>query len=118
MNQTSAAVMQNLGSSSNGFSLLGATYLISSLFTFMNVILLFNFLSLKWVLTPYKVLFNTVVTIFYQAGSINVFLKTLFGVEIEVRPSQQIPESIKPSVGVGGMQEHGFSSQFLPNGWN
>ena len=118
MNQTSASVIRNLGSSSNGFSLLGATYLISSLFTFMNVILLFNFLRLKWVLTPYKLLFNTIVTIFYQADSINNFLNTFFGVEISVKPSQQMPESIEPSAEIPGMREHGFSSQFLPNSWN
>ena len=82
MNQTSAAVIQNLASSSNGFSLLGATYLISSLFTFLNVILLFNFLSLKWVLTPYKVLFNTVVTIFFL-----VFLENLLTNDNGRKPS-------------------------------
>ena len=52
--ETSLDVARRVSSSSHSFSFVGVTYLISNLFAFMNIIILFNFLDLKWVLYPYK----------------------------------------------------------------
>ena len=52
--ETSIDVTREVSSSSHSFSFVGVTYLISNLFAFMNIIILFNFLDLRWVLYPYK----------------------------------------------------------------
>ena len=70
---TSIDVTQGVSTSSHGFSFVGVTYLISNLFAFMNVIILFNFLDLKWVLYPYKELLKFMFNIFLDAANLSTF---------------------------------------------
>ena len=70
----SNTVATAVGTSSSSVSLAGATYLISNLFVFSNLIVLYNYLDLKWVLAPYKLLINQILEFFFSAGDLNVML--------------------------------------------
>ena len=112
------SVATAVGTSSSSFSLVGATYLIANLFVFTNIVVLYNYLDLKWVLAPYRFLINQILQFFFSAGDLNVMFGELFGFEIEVPRNPQVPEQIQPSPLIDGMAEHGFSSDFLYNSWD
>ena len=118
MSNVTQTVAAAVGTSSSSFSLLGATYLIANLFVFSNLIVLYNYLDLKWVLSPYKLIINQILEFFFSAGDLNVMLKALFGVSIVVEPQEEIEDHIQPSPSIDGMKEHGFSSQFWVNSWD
>ena len=68
------SVATAVGTSSSSFSLVGATYLIANLFVFSNLIVLYNYLDLKWVLALYKLLINQILEFFFSAGDLNIML--------------------------------------------
>ena len=103
----------------SGWILIGTTYLIANLFAFTNLIVLYNYLQFKWVLTPYKKILNEALVLFLSGGDINVILDTIFGVTIQYPSDPNIEEKIQPSItGVDGMYEHGFRWEFLNNSWD
>ena len=118
MSNVTQTVAAAVGTSSSSFSLLGATYLIANLFVFSNLIVLYNYLDLKWVLSPYKLIINQILEFFFSAGDLNVMLEALFGTSIVVEPQEEIEDQIQHSPSIDGMKEHGFSSQFWVNSWD
>ena len=58
--------------------MIGATYLISNLFTFSTLIVLYNYLPFKYILTPYKNILNKAIKLLLSGGDINVILDTIF----------------------------------------
>ena len=92
--------------------------MIANLFVFSNLIVLYNYLGLKWVLAPYKLIINQILEFFLSAGDLNIVLNSLFGVSIVVDSQQGIEDQIQPSIYIDGMKEHGFSSQFFLNSWD
>lgn len=58
LSNLSNTVAQSISLASNGWVLVGTTYLISNLFVFTHILALYNYLQLQWVLTPYKLIIN------------------------------------------------------------
>ena len=111
--------MGKVSFATSGWILIGTTYLISNLFSFTNLIVLYNYVPYKWVLNPYKRIINKALEMFLSGGDINVVLDTIFNTTISFESDPNIEEKIQPSTnGVDGMQEHGFSSEFLNNSWD
>ena len=118
MGSVTGSMATAVGTSSSSISLVGATYLIANLFVLTNLIVLYNYLDLKWVLTPYKLLINQILEFFFSANDLNSILEILFEVSIVVEPQEGIEDQIHPSPSIDGMKEHGFSSQFFFNSWD
>lgn len=75
--------METVSFASSGWILIGTTYLIANLFSFTNLIVLYNYVPFKWVLSPYRVILNKALEMFLSGGDVNVVLDTIFGVKIE-----------------------------------
>lgn len=118
MNTISGIAGKSVGTTSNGWSFIGVTYLITNLFAFSNVIVLYNYLDFKWHLTPYKKIVNSILK-FFVSADINVLLDSFFGFKINVEVGEQYYEKLDPSsTELEGMLEHGFSTIFIKNSWD
>lgn len=75
----------------------GATYLISSLFSFCQLIILYNYVPFSAVLTPYRVVINIILEIFLSAGDFTAVIALVSGEEISYTPNPSITEEITAS---------------------
>ena len=113
MANSTTTVARSVGTSSNGFCLVGATYLISSLFGFLNVLILFSFLDLQFLLYPYRHLCTVILGFYWNNADLSIFLENL-GLPVSIEADPQIPEAIDHPQ----MHEKGLTSNFLVNNWN
>ena len=113
MVNSTTTVARSVGTSSNGFCLVGATYLISSLFGFLNVLILFSFLDLQFLLYPYRHLCTVILGFYWNNADLSIFLENL-GLPVSIEADPQIPEAIDHPQ----MHEKGLTSNFLVNNWN
>ena len=67
-------VVKGISLSYSGWGIVGASYLISNLLAFCNILTLYNYLNFKWVLTPYRVVFNQILEILLEEGDLNMVI--------------------------------------------
>ena len=60
LNPVVSAIGTTISTASSGIALVGASYLVVNLFVFSNLIVLYNYLDLRWVLGKSKVLINEI----------------------------------------------------------
>ena len=75
--------MRAISFSSSGWTMIGATYLISNLFSFSHLIVLYYYLELQWILNSHKSTMNEAVKTMFLGGDINIIFGTIFGTTIQ-----------------------------------